>query len=245
MYGKGSLLDKLPVELHIPGYNYCGPGTKLQKRLARGDKGINLLDKACQQHDIAYSASSETSKRHEADRILADQARDIRRRRDIGTGQRIAAFLVDKTMRAKLKLGAGVKSFRGVLNAAKRSLKKKKKKCDLKTCIATSLSAAKRALKSKRRGAVRPPRVLPIPQQVKSGGILPFLIPALAGLSAIGSLAGGAAAIARTVKNAEGAQKQLDEAKRHNRMMEAVAIGKGLHLKPYKRGLGLYIKKKN
>ena len=26
-------IDLLPVELHIPGYQYCGPGTKLSKRL--------------------------------------------------------------------------------------------------------------------------------------------------------------------------------------------------------------------
>lgn len=30
-------IDLLPVELHIPGYQYCGPGTKLKKRLARGE----------------------------------------------------------------------------------------------------------------------------------------------------------------------------------------------------------------
>ena len=47
--GKGlvnSIIDKLPVELHIPGYQYCGPGTKLKERLARGDPGINPLDAA-------------------------------------------------------------------------------------------------------------------------------------------------------------------------------------------------------
>jgi hypothetical protein len=38
-----SVINKLPVELHIPGYNYCGPGTKLSKRLSRGDKGVNDL----------------------------------------------------------------------------------------------------------------------------------------------------------------------------------------------------------
>lgn len=33
-----SLIDTLPIELHIPTYNYCGPGTKLNKRLRRKDK---------------------------------------------------------------------------------------------------------------------------------------------------------------------------------------------------------------
>ena len=56
--GKGlvnSIINKLPVELHIPVYQYCGPGTKLKARLARGDPDINPLDAACKEHDIAYS----------------------------------------------------------------------------------------------------------------------------------------------------------------------------------------------
>lgn len=240
--GGGSILDKLPVELHIPGYNYCGPGTKLQKRLARGDKGINLLDEACKEHDIAYSTNNH---RHTADLILADKAKAIRGRRDIGIGQRIAAFAVDKAMRTKVKMGLGM-NFRKVMNAARRGLKGGKRAGCLDTCIKTALSSAKSILKRRgvrrKRGRVKPPRVLPIPNT--SGGIIPFLIPALAGLSAIGSLAGGASTIARTINAAKNAQTQLDEAKRHNRMMEAAAIGKGLHLKPYRKGLGLFITNK-
>jgi len=38
----GGLVDKhintLPLEAHIPGYNFCGPGIKLQKRLERADQ---------------------------------------------------------------------------------------------------------------------------------------------------------------------------------------------------------------
>jgi len=48
-------LAKNGIELHWPGYQYMGPGTKLAKRLKRGDPGINLLDKIAQQHDIDYS----------------------------------------------------------------------------------------------------------------------------------------------------------------------------------------------
>ena len=43
------IINKLQFELHIPGYQYYGPGTKLAKRLARGDLGINPLDAACTQ----------------------------------------------------------------------------------------------------------------------------------------------------------------------------------------------------
>ena len=50
-----TLLNKLSnvmPELHLLGYNYCGPFTKLDKRLARGDKPVNKLDAGCKEHDI-------------------------------------------------------------------------------------------------------------------------------------------------------------------------------------------------
>ena len=76
--GKGVLnkvINNLPVELHILGYQYCGPGTKLTKRLARGDPGINPLDKACKEHDIVYSQKKENIKaRNTADNVLAEKA---------------------------------------------------------------------------------------------------------------------------------------------------------------------------
>ncbi|KAK9751734.1 Phospholipase A2-like domain [Popillia japonica] len=69
-----SLINKLPIELHLSGYQYCGPSTKLEKRLQRGDRGINPLDQACKEHDIAYSQSSDLKYRHDADRILQERA---------------------------------------------------------------------------------------------------------------------------------------------------------------------------
>ena len=51
---KGAKVDlqkaiaKTGIESHIPTYNYAGPGTRLEKRLKRGDKPINRLDRiAC------------------------------------------------------------------------------------------------------------------------------------------------------------------------------------------------------
>ena len=49
------LLSKTGIEFHMPGDQYAGPGTKLAKRLARGDPRINRLDKIDKQHDIGYS----------------------------------------------------------------------------------------------------------------------------------------------------------------------------------------------
>ena len=41
-------------EMHIPGYNFCGPGTSVSERIKRGDHGINELDNACREHDVDY-----------------------------------------------------------------------------------------------------------------------------------------------------------------------------------------------
>ena len=88
-------------------------------------------------------------------------------------------------------------------------------------------------------GCIRKPRVLPIP---KTGGALPaLLIPLFAALGAAGSVAGGAAEIAKAVNDAKAAKQALEESERH-KTMEAIAIGKGLYLKPYRKGLGLYLK---
>jgi len=42
--------------------------------LERGDQGINPLDEACKEHDIAYSQNKALSKRHRADSILINKA---------------------------------------------------------------------------------------------------------------------------------------------------------------------------
>ncbi|KAJ9592371.1 hypothetical protein L9F63_015977, partial [Diploptera punctata] len=80
------LINKLPVELHIPGYQYCGPGTKVDKRLKRGDRGINPLDAACLIHDIKYSQSSNLDHRHTADLQLAKKAFERVRASDASIG---------------------------------------------------------------------------------------------------------------------------------------------------------------
>ncbi|KYN14511.1 hypothetical protein ALC57_13280, partial [Trachymyrmex cornetzi] len=68
-------INALPFELHIAEYQFWGPGTRLEKLLARGDRGINPLDAACREHDIAYLLSNDLTERHAADSILAEKAR--------------------------------------------------------------------------------------------------------------------------------------------------------------------------
>lgn len=99
-------VDFLPVELHLPGgYQFCGPGTKLQERLQRGDKGINPLDQACRLHDIAYYNNKDSKTRAVADRELAERAWQRVKASDSSLGEKAAAWAVTNIMKVKSKLG--------------------------------------------------------------------------------------------------------------------------------------------
>jgi hypothetical protein len=273
--GAGSLLNSainaLPFELHLVGYNYCGPGTKLQERLARGDKPINPLDEACQEHDIAYSKNKDIPSRLQADRVLADKAWKRYKSKDVPWGEKIASWLVTTGMNTKTKIGGRVGIKHKKTKHCKKNMKKPKvipltsiikharlairgaglkpKKGmqgnAIKKAAIYALRGARKITKNHKRNQIKwmtknkGERVLPLP---KTGGVLP-LLPIFAGLSAIGSLAGGAAGVVKTVGEIKDARRKLEEMQRHNKTMEAIALrqGKGLYLKPYKKGLGLYM----
>ena len=55
------------MEFHWPGYQYMGPGTHLEKRLARGDPGINRLDRIAKTHDIDYGKAKNLKDKWAAD----------------------------------------------------------------------------------------------------------------------------------------------------------------------------------
>jgi hypothetical protein len=74
----------------------------------------------------------------------------------------------------------------------------------------------------------------------KNGGFLPLL---LAGLGALGALAGGASAIAKTVHEKQTADATLAEQTRHNRQVEKELRGSGFTYCPQCRGSGLYLSK--
>ncbi len=70
--GRGVVNDllnsKTLPELHIPGYKFTGPGTKVKERLLKGDIPVNELDKAAQLHDMASSIFKDTEDRHVFDK---------------------------------------------------------------------------------------------------------------------------------------------------------------------------------
>lgn len=219
--------------IHFPA------GTKLQKRLARGDPGINPLDAACKQHDIAYSLNKSLEERHKADQILENAAWERVKSKDASAGEKAAAWFVTTGMKGKRKLGMGVKK---PAVSFKRGILQKMTFEPASTATKTASNALKAArLVVKKLGGrrhVKVPRIIPI---AKSGGVLP-LIPIFAALGALGSLAGGASAIAKTAIDVKNAQKKLEEDQRHNKAMES--IGKGLYVrKNAKGGYGLFLKK--
>lgn len=124
-------IDLLPLELHLPGgYQYCGPGTKLKKRLERGDPGINKLDQACKQHDIAYSTFKDTKNRSIADRALAEKAWQRVQSSDASIGEKAASLAVTAAMKAKTTFGGGKRRTRKKGGSTKRkggSIKRKRR----------------------------------------------------------------------------------------------------------------------
>ena len=108
----------------MQGYQYCGPGTKLAKRLARGDPGINPLDAAFKEHDIAFSNNCENIEvRNSADRVLADKALQHVFSKDASISERTAALAITNVVNAKSKLGMGLKKVGNQLQGKRRSEK--------------------------------------------------------------------------------------------------------------------------
>jgi len=103
-------IDVLPLELHISGYQFCGPGTHLEKRLVRSNRGINLLDAACREHNIAYSQSNDLAERQVADKILPKKAQKHIIARNSTLGERAAAAAVWAAIKAKIKIDMGMKT---------------------------------------------------------------------------------------------------------------------------------------
>ncbi|KAJ8910548.1 hypothetical protein NQ315_011061 [Exocentrus adspersus] len=231
-----SIINNLPVELHIPGYRFCGPGTKLAKRLSRGDVGINGLDEACEKA-LKRFKSSNASIGEKAAALAVATAMKVKTKLGMGcVNEKTKKRRGCKTRKrkAKSKRIGGSLTFKDVTKQARVALKGKNVK-NMKDAIKVALKAVNKAKKKNK--FIKAVRVIPIP---KTGGFLP-LIPIFAGLSALGALGGGAAGIAKAFNDAKDAKQKLEESKRHNVAMEQIAMGKGLYMKPYKQGFGLFL----
>ncbi|KAG4068965.1 hypothetical protein HA402_005113 [Bradysia odoriphaga] len=241
-----SIINKLPIELHLPGYQYCGPGTKLDKRLARGDPGVNQLDQACKEHDIAYSRHKDISNRHKADTVLIDKAWERVKSKDSNLRERVDALLVTNMMKAKVKLGMGVKKTFSKSKNGRKTLTKSKNGKKTSPSLNQAIRSAKKVMKDEKPETVKKSIKLALIAAKKvmkkcKYTKTPRIIPVPKGYQLPGALAGGAAGVAKAVIAANEAKNQLKESQRHNKTMETIAMGGGLFLKPFKSGLGLYL----
>ena len=205
------LIDSLPFEAHLPGdYRYCGPGTRLEERLKRGDPGINPLDEACKFHDIAYSKTGATAERNKADLELADRAWQRVRASDSSLGEKAATYAVTNVMKLKAKLGMG-------LSTATTSKKKKKE-----------TTKKKKKVTVKKEKQTTTARIIPIP---KTGAGVKKL------LTGIGLAARTIAPIVKMIKTVmDGSQKKRVHVG-GGLYLQPYRQGYGLYLKPYRSNL--------
>ena len=87
------------MEFHWPGYQYMGPGTHLKKRLARGDPGINRLDRIAKAHDIDYDKAKDSKDKWVADRKMIAKIDQLQGHKTM------TERIVKNIMKAKLRLG--------------------------------------------------------------------------------------------------------------------------------------------
>ena len=113
----GSLLNKvinnLPVEMHLPGHNFTGPGTKLKKRLntdltlKKWSKPVNRVDKAAYHHHICYLKNDDTATRNAVcDRNMLKELEVIY---NPSLRERLDKSIINKHIGTKVKFGIGVK----------------------------------------------------------------------------------------------------------------------------------------
>ena len=113
----GSILNKminnLPVEMHLLGHNFTGPGTKLNKRLnadltpKEWSKPINRIDKASYHHDICYLKNNDTATRNNVcDKNMLKEMKDIY---NPTLRERMERGLVSTLIGTKKRFGWGIK----------------------------------------------------------------------------------------------------------------------------------------
>lgn len=201
------------------GYQYCGPGTKLERRLARGDLGINGLDRACKVHDIAYSKFKDNTRRSESNRVPAGRTWERFKAEDASYGEKAATWAVATAMKVKAQ-------YYEVVCRIRRKRKMSLNKSEKRSFKGNGIAEIKIKKEKKKKNSVKK-------KTTKKFGVLLIAMPTLlAGVSAIESLDGGVTRVAKTVFDMKAAQKHLAEHEHHTKE----AHGKGLYLKPYKGG---------
>ena len=73
----------IPGEKHLPGMQYCGPGTRLDLKLNEDGtpkprfEPVDRVDKAALKHDLAYTKYSDLRHRNKADKEMISELLNI------------------------------------------------------------------------------------------------------------------------------------------------------------------------
>ena len=105
-------LQKFPGELHIPGMNFAGPGTRLDYRLNDDgspkvwSKPVDRVDQAAYYHDLAYNEYKDTENKNIADREMLQQLDSIEKP---SFREKIEMAIIKPIISTKQRFGLGLK----------------------------------------------------------------------------------------------------------------------------------------
>ena len=110
----GFFWSKYPNEKHLPGFNYLGPGTRLDIRLDEnnipklGEEPINEIDRlAYIQISDDMGEAAALNERHRADQEMINGLKQLK---NLSIPQRLIRTLIIKLFQAKIKLGQGTRA---------------------------------------------------------------------------------------------------------------------------------------
>lgn len=122
-----TVVNKLPFELHLPGHNFTGPGTRLDRRLNPDgtphawSMPINRVDTAAYHHDLCYAKHKDTKTRNEVcDKEMLNELDGIL---NPTLREKIDRALVRKIISSRVKFGLGVPIQKKISNGATNWLK--------------------------------------------------------------------------------------------------------------------------
>jgi hypothetical protein len=103
---------KYPGEMHLPGMNFAGPGTRLDLRLnpngtpKESSKLVDRVDSAAYRHDMAYAAFPDTKTRNVADKIMVSELNEIP---NPTFRERIERAVIKPILNTKANFGLGIR----------------------------------------------------------------------------------------------------------------------------------------
>jgi hypothetical protein len=102
---------KYPGELHLPGMNFTGPGTRLDLRLnpdgapKDSSKPVDRVDEAAYRHDMSYAAFPDKKTRNVADAVMISELNEIY---NPTLRERVERAIVKPILSTKAHFGLGI-----------------------------------------------------------------------------------------------------------------------------------------